>query len=224
MKLLGLTGNIACGKSTLADLLKQRGAEVLDADKLVHELYCNADFSRQVAALFKSQDVLNAAGMIDRAQLGSLVFGDANALRRLEEFVHPEVADLRDEKLRALRNQNQPPEVVVIEAVKLIESSQAADCEEVWCVLCSPQIQLRRLMETRGLSESDARARLDAQPTLGQKQSLMAACGVPLICVSNDGSLQDLQARVETHWNEFWKRKTTSSKLEKMPVETSFAL
>ena len=76
MNLLGLTGNIACGKSTVAALLCRRGAAVLDADLLVHELYSDREFSREVAGLFDA-DVLNSLGMVDRRKPSTLVFGDA---------------------------------------------------------------------------------------------------------------------------------------------------
>lgn len=203
MKFLGLTGNIACGKSTVGAFLKERGAAILDADKLVHELYTQADFSRQVAALFEGEEILDACGLVDRAKLGAVVFNDAAALRRLELLTHPAVAALRDEKLRALQSQSEPPPVVVIEAVKLIESAQAGNYRQVWCVICSPQKQLQRMMETRGLSEDQARARLAAQPTLSHKQSLLAALDIPLICIENNGSVEALEKRVEELWNAF---------------------
>lgn len=209
MKLLGLTGNIACGKSTVGALLKERGAALLDADKLVHELYSDTDFSRQVAALFSSWEILTASKTVDRARLGAVVFKDAVAMRRLELLVHPAVAALRDEKLHDLQRQDKLPCVVVIEAVKLIESAQAGNCREVWCVICSPEKQLQRLMETRGLTEREARARLDAQPSLSQKQSLLAALNIPLVCIENNGSLENLKERVENRWHEFLRHEAS---------------
>jgi len=203
MRILGLTGNIACGKSTLAALLKARGATILDADKLVHELYADAHFSQQIAELFQGHEVLNATGTVDRARLSTLAFQDSDAMRRLEALVHPAVAALRDEKLRALESLETAPAVVVLEAVKLIESAQAERCEEVWCVVCSPENQLQRMIQTRGLSQAQAQARLDAQPTMSQKKSLLAALEIPFVCIENDGTLEDLKQNVDRLWQKF---------------------
>lgn len=202
MKLLGLTGGIACGKSTLAALLRKKGAAIIDADLLVRELYSDPNFTSQVAALFAGQEILDSSGAIDRARLSTLVFGNAQLLRKLELVVHPAVAALRDEKLRELKGQNKPPEVVVLEAVKLIESGQARDCREVWCVMCSPQTQLRRLMENRSLSEDEARARLATQPPFEEKQRILDALGIALIRIENEGSLAAMEARVQQQWNQ----------------------
>jgi dephospho-CoA kinase len=204
VKILGLTGDIACGKSTVAALLENFGASVLDADVLVHELYADLAFASQVAALFPAR-VLDARGAVDRKALGKVVFGDAAALRQLEALVHPAVATLRAEKLRVLRAQKPAPQAVVIEAVKLIESGQATVCEEVWCVTSTPEIQLRRLMEARALGESEARARLQAQPSREAKRARMeySAPGVPLVFIENNASLQELRQVVEAQWRRF---------------------
>lgn len=201
MKLLGLTGGIACGKSTLADLLRKKGAVVIDADQLVHEMYSEPEFARRVASLFEA-DVLDAQGRVDRARLGALVFGNKAALQRLELLVHPEVASRREQKLREFSEQTPPPPVAVLEAVKLIESGQANDCDVVWCVVCSPDTQLRRLIEKRSMPEEAARARLASQPPFEEKQRILAEQGVPLVCIHNDGSLPEMEEQVQQHWND----------------------
>ncbi len=200
--LLGLTGGIACGKSSVARLLAARGAIVLDADAIVHELYAEPKFAARVAALFEA-DVRRADGTIDRAALGRIVFADKLALRRLETLVHPAVAALRDEKLRALNELTPRPPAVVLEAVKLIEAGQAELCALVWCVVCEPDVQLRRLMTTRGLSEADARARLANQPSLQEK--IAALKDIPLLFIENNGTEDELQRRVDGEWTAFLK-------------------
>jgi len=201
MKLLGLTGGIACGKSTLAQWLRQQGAAIIDADQLVHELYSNPSFARQVAALFEAE-ILDAHGAIDRSKLSTLVFGNPESLQKLESLVHPAVAALRDEKLRELSGQIEPPQVAVLEAVKLIESGQAAQCDAVWCVMCSPETQLQRLMQNRHLSEKQARARLAAQPNFEAKQRILDALNIPLIRIQNDDSPAAMQADAQHYWNQ----------------------
>ena len=201
MKLLGLTGNIACGKSTVASLLRDRGAAVIDADLLVHELYSDTAFAAQVAALF-GESVRNSLGMIDRQALGAIVFSDAAALRCLELLVHPAVGELREKKLAELAARAQPPQVVVLEAVKLLESGQGRECHVVWCVRCRPETQLRRLTVIRGLIEDEAQKRLDSQPSYEAKLQLAQEQDVPLVFVENDGTPEELQERVGALWQE----------------------
>ena len=200
--LIGLTGGIASGKSTVARLLKERGAVHLDADALVHELYADENFAARVQSLFETP-ILDAQGLVERAQLGKIVFDDAKALKRLEKLVHPAVARLRDEKLR----ENADAECIVLEAVKLVEARQAEKCDVVWCVWSNPAVQLRRLMETRNLSEAEARARLAHQPPLEVKRELLKheslkrrANQVPFVVIENNGTLQELEEAVGEQW------------------------
>lgn len=205
MRVLGLTGDIACGKSTVAQILSERGAHVIDADLLVRELYSDPIFARRVVELFADHFAGNSAtsvlslthhdGSINRAALGDLVFSDPRALRQLEALVHPAVALLRDEKLQTLHRLDAPPAVVVLEAVKLIESGQARDCDVVWCVTCRPDFQAQRLMDKRGLSAAAARARVAAQPGLKAKRAALGA--VPFVEIENNGSLDELTCRVQ---------------------------
>ena len=209
MFVLGLTGDIACGKSTVARMLAARGAAVLDADALVHELYADRNFARRVAALFESPGgvtsppILTPDGTIDRVALGALVFRDAASLARLEAMVHPAVAELRErkiEELRARTSQAVSSQVVVLEAVKLIESGQAKICAAVWWVTSRPALQIRRLMEERGLSEAQARERLQRQPAPEAKRALLGA--TPLVVIENNGTLEDLERQVEAQWEK----------------------
>jgi dephospho-CoA kinase len=144
------------------------------------------------------QSLTHVDGSINRQALGQLVFADAAALYQLEALVHPQVAALRAEKLAQLRNSPQPPPAVVLEAVKLIESGQAQGCDVVWCVVCEPEVQLQRLMLHRGLSESEARARLKNQPDSAAKQERLGT--VPLRLIPNNGTLDELRERVAHEW------------------------
>lgn len=209
MFLLGLTGDIACGKSTVARLLQERGAAHIDADALVHELYQTSDFARQLQSHLRDvapenrvlDSLLDEHGHINRRALGTLVFNNAALLRQLEARVHPAVAQLREEKLQGLRNAVVPPRVVVLEAVKLVESGQARGCHRVWWVTASPETQKQRLIAHRGLSEEAAQIRLDNQPPRQSKLQRLEEWKIPLDLIPNDGSLSDLRARVEAAWN-----------------------
>ncbi|HEX8464016.1 MAG TPA: dephospho-CoA kinase [Abditibacterium sp.] len=198
MRILGLTGDIACGKTSVAQMLEDFGAVTLDADLLVRELYADRAFAARVQALFETP-ILDPNAGVDRVKLGALVFGNAAQLRRLEVLVHPAVAAVRKEKLRALEASGQ--KVVVLEAVKLLESGQGTVCDAIWCVVCSAQVQIERLMTRRGLSEAQARARLQNQPSREAKQNL--AQPTPLVWLENDGDFAELRALVARHWTLF---------------------
>lgn len=197
MKILGLTGDIAAGKSTVARLLQARGAAHLDADLGVHELYAQPAFAATVAGQFG--DVLAKSGGVDRTKLGSVVFSNPAKMAQLEALVHPAVAKLRREQLQKLREQEE--RAVVIEAVKLLESGQGHDCDEIWCVVAWQNVQLGRLMNDRRMARDDAQQRLDAQPSPEAKRAL--AGRVPLHFLSNNGTLAGLEERVDAQWTRF---------------------
>ena len=197
MKILGLTGDIACGKSTVARLLGERGAVHLDADLQVRELYGDLDFAAQLAARFG--DVTSDSGAVDRAKLAALVFDDPDTLRDLENLVHPAVAALRARQLAQLRARN--CDVAVVEAVKLLESGQGAVCDEIWCVVAAPAVQLQRLIENRELTAKQARARLASQPSRAAKEKL--AGDIPIVWIDNSGTPAQLEQIVARQWKRF---------------------
>lgn len=197
MKVLGLTGDIAAGKSTVGRLLQARGAAHLDADLGVRELYARPAFAQKVVDLVG--DVLDESGGVDRVKLAALVFGNNDKLRELEVLVHPAVAELRREQLETLKQSG--AQAVVVEAVKLLESGQGRECDEVWCVRAWRSVQLQRLMNERHLGRDEAELRLKVQPSPEAKRAL--AGDVPLVFIENNGSLADLEARVEWHWQRF---------------------
>jgi len=189
--LIGLTGNIATGKSLVARMLGSLGAHVIDADALVHQLQRRGTpVWASIVGEF-SEGILCADGEIDRAKLGALVFSDSEALRRLESIVHPAVGA---EIERQLANLEPPGQVVVIEAIKLIEAGLHKRCDTLWVVTSRPEVQLKRLMRTRGLSEVDAQVRIAAQPPQSEKAALAD------VVIENDTTVSDLRAQVERQW------------------------
>lgn len=188
---IGVTGNIACGKSTVSNMLGQLGAEVIDADKVVHTLMQpKSEVWRRIVEEF-GQGVLKPNGEIDRAVLGSIVFDDAEALRRLERIVHPAVTAA----VRAMV-QHSKAKVVVVEAVKLIEAGMHRGYDSVWVVTCRHEQELARLMRERGLTREEAEARLGAQPSLEEK--LRQAD----VVIDNSGSLEDTRRQVKAGWEK----------------------
>ena len=146
--LLGLTGNIACGKSSVGRLLAERyGADYIDADRLVHELYAaGTPETRAIAERFGA-DLLTADGTIDRRRLGDLVLADPAALRDLEAILDPGVRRAIEHRI-----ESSTASVVVLDAMRLIEAGLAARCDAVWVVACEPEAQVQRLHRQRAAS------------------------------------------------------------------------
>lgn len=194
MYIIGLTGNIATGKSTVARLLAACGAEVIDADVLAHETMApGSAVWRAIRDAFGTA-VVAGDGSIDRRALGQIVFSDPHALVRLEKIVHPAVRRLLLRRLAALRRRQEPPRVVVIEAIKLIEGGLAPLCDALWVVVAPREVQVRRLVCSRNLSPADAALRVDAQPPQEEKQALAD------VVLVNAGKLVDLKRQVREAW------------------------
>ena len=193
--MIGLTGNIASGKSTVAALLIQRGAAHIDADALVHEMYQpGTDVTTALVEEFGT-GILNSEGGIDRKALGAIVFSDPVALRTVESITHPRGGPMTMEKVQAILAERNPP-AIVLEAVKLIESGRYKITDSVWMVVSTPEIQKQRLMEKRGWSEAEAEARLAAQPPIEQRLPFVQ------VLIHNNGTLAELEAQVEQKWHE----------------------
>jgi dephospho-CoA kinase len=158
--LIGLIGPIGCGKSTVAAWLVERGAILIDADRLTRTLMTpESEVTEAIVARFGVEYRL-ADGSVDRSALGRLVFSDRELLAQLEAIVHPAVARLEQDEITAADRRR--PAAIVIEAIKLVETGHAAWCDEVWLVVCKPDAQLARLVR-RGVPEKDARQRIAAQ-------------------------------------------------------------
>lgn len=190
--LIGITGNIATGKSTVDAMLGAKGAEVLDADQVVHELERKGEPTWQRIVERFGREILAPDGELDRARLGQLVFGDPVALRDLELIVHPAV---RDEERRRILEVN-PGTVLVVDAIKLFESGMADSCNSVWAVTAPPEQQLQRLQRQRAMATESAWQRIRAQPSQDEK-----AARADMV-IDNGGSLENTQSQVERAWLE----------------------
>lgn len=193
MRLLGLTGNIATGKSTVLKILREQGAEVIDADALVHGLLGPGTPTTEAVLQTFGEGVRAPGGGVNRAALAQVVFNDPEALRRLEQIVHPAVATEVLERIAAARARPKPPLAVVIEAIKLVESGMTGMLDELWIVIARPEVQRRRLIEQRGMSPEEADARLAAQPSLDK-------LALADVIIENSGSLATLRRQVIEAW------------------------
>lgn len=195
MYLIGLTGNIATGKTTVCDILRTLGAQIIDADQLVHRLLAKGQpVYGQVVSAF-GPTVLAGSGEIDRAALGRIVFADPTALRRLEAITHPAVGVLVEEEVAA-----STAPVVVVDAVKLLESGLDRRCDAVWVVTSNEAQQLERLTQKRGMPAHDARQRIAAQAPQDEKVRRAD------VVIDNSGTLAQTEAQVRRAWAALRRR------------------
>ncbi|MDE3089201.1 MAG: dephospho-CoA kinase [Chloroflexota bacterium] len=198
--LIGLTGNLGSGKSTVRRMLEQLGARGIDADALAHvAMQRGTPTWRAVVDAF-GENILAFNGRIDRRKLGARVFDDADALQKLESIVHPAVGTLTQQ---LLREANDP--VVVVEAIKLIEAGMHLWCDAVWVVRCAPEAALERVRRDRQMSEADARARLAAQTPVDEKVRTAN------VVIDNSGDENTTRAQVERAWRAI-RRETARDK------------
>jgi dephospho-CoA kinase len=166
MKMIGLTGGIATGKSTVARLIAERGIPVLDADQLAREaVEPGQPALAEIAGLWP--EVIGAGGRLDRKRLGAIVFADADARRRLEAILHPRIADLCDARAAALASAGH--ELAFYEASLLVETGRHQDFDGLVVVTASPETQIARAMARDHLTRDQARARIDAQLPMAEK-------------------------------------------------------
>ncbi len=198
--IIGLTGNIAAGKSLVLRMLQELGATPIDADKLTHLLMQKGTPVHHAIVTEFGQVVLDKDGEINRPVLGKIVFSSPKALERLEAITHPSVRQEIKKQVAAAKTQ-----VVAIEAVKLFESGLASDCHAKWLIVARPDIQLKRLVERRHMPADQAKLRLKAQPPVEQ---LVSKADVVL---DNSGELAKTWSVVKKHFNALLQAKTGTS-------------
>ena len=197
MLLVGLTGGIGSGKSTVARMLEERGAVVFDADLLAREAVEPGTQGHTAVIERFGADVLAPGGVLDREALASIVFADPSARRDLEQIVHPEVRRLFAEGSEAYRDTDR---IVVFSAPLLVESGMHTAFEILVVVSATVATQIERLMRQRGMSEQAIRARIDAQAPLEDKAA------VADFLVDNEGTLAELESQVERLWHDLSAR------------------
>ena len=189
---IGLTGGIAAGKSTVSERLGALGAHVIDADRVGHRVLMRegGEAYEGVVAAFGAE-ILDEAGEIARPRLGRLVFADPTRLAELNRLTHPPMAERMRDEIEEVRAQPSPPPFIVLDAAVLFEAGWDALCGEVWTVSTAPERALERLVTRNRLSPEAARARIDAQ--LGNAEREARADRV----IRNDGSLDALAGAVD---------------------------
>lgn len=192
MILVGLTGGIGAGKSTVSSLLAERGAVIVDADAIVRELQASGGAIVQRLADRFGEGVVGADGSLDRAAVAAIVFHDEQALKDLNAIVHPAV---REEMARRVDAERGSDHVVVLDIPLLVENPRK-DLAAVLVVDVPVDVAVQRLVSARGMDEADARARIANQAS--REDRLALATHV----IDNSGDLDALRARVDEVWQE----------------------
>lgn len=187
--ILGITGNIATGKSTVVKMLVSRGAHHIDADEVYHELVAPGQPLLRTLVDHFGAGILAEDGSLDRKALGAIVFSDPARLAELDALTHPAVIAESDRRAFAIDNG-----VVILDAVKLIESGHAHVCDAVWLVTASEDKQVDRLIARNNITTEEAQRRIAAQPPLAPKR---AHSDLEIV---NDGTLKELQQKVDAAW------------------------
>lgn len=202
--IIGLTGNIATGKSVVRKMLEHLEAYTIDADALSHRaIAAGSPGYKAVVDLF-GKWILDAEGQIDRTKLGRVTFADPAAMQKLESIIHPLVRQAIDILARRATQK-----VVVIEAIKLLDGDLYKLCDSIWVTQTTPEIQLARLVQKRGMTEADARQRITAQ---GDGKDKLARANV---VIHNSGSFEDTWRQVSAAWQTLFPATDTG------PVEVA---
>lgn len=203
MFVIGLTGGIASGKSTVTRFFADRGVPVIDADILGHRTYepGSPTFVAVVEAF--GPELVAADGTIDRRVLGGKVFGKPDELKRLTDIVWPGIRRLATDEIADLTEKGHP--LVVLEAAVLLEAGWDDLADEVWVVVVEPDAAVQRLAVRNGMDEDAARARIASQ--LSNAERVAGAT----IVIQNNGTLEALNAAIEREWNALQERLTTSA-------------
>ena len=195
---IGLTGGIAAGKSTVSRLLAERGAHVIDADSVGHAVIMpEGEAYPEVVAAFGAE-ILNEDGTISRRKLGSIVFSDPDRLAELNGISHPSMAArmAREIESARLRGNGGRPPLIVLDAAILFEAGWDALCDEVWTVEAPPEVAVARLVERKQMTPEQARARLEAQMSNAGRARRARRV------IRNEGSMEALRREVGRVWSD----------------------
>ena len=199
MRVLGLTGGIASGKSAAAERLKELGAIVLDADRYGHRAYDKDSEGFHAVVNEFGHDIVGEDGEIDRRVLGGKVFGAPDQLKRLTDIVWPVIRQFATAEINELR-EREPQSVIVLEAAVLIEAEWQDLADEVWVIHVETAAAKKRLMDRNNLNDEQAQARIDSQISNKDRAGALRREDRQL------GRLREVRKRIERQWRALQKR------------------
>lgn len=196
MKVIGLTGGIASGKTTVSDILKGHGAVIIDADKISRKIFIkDSPVYKEVVKEF-GNSVLKGDGEIDRKKLGNIVFNDYNKLKKLNEITHPVIIEDIKEKIEKERSIGKE-KAVILDAALLIELKLYEIVDEVWLIVVDTKTQIDRLMERDKLSYEDAANRIKSQMPIEDKMKHAD------FLINNCRDINTLKKQIDLFWKRF---------------------
>jgi len=191
--IIGLTGGIACGKSTVAQMLVDRGARLVDADQIAREVVLPGSPALEEIADRFGRIVLKEDGTLDRKRLGEIVFSDPQAKRDLEQILHPRIRQLIRERKESLAAEH-PRRPVIVDIPLLFESGMTEGYDEIMVVYVPEEVQLRRLMERDGLTTEQAMNRIRSQMPIEEKKRRAD------VVIDNSGTLKETEDQIIDYW------------------------
>jgi dephospho-CoA kinase len=198
MKVVALTGGIACGKGTVSEMLTELGAAVIDADIIGHEIITPGKPAWHEVVQAFGDSILRPDGTVDRKRLGKIVFGDAEARRKLNAITHPRILGEIQVRLADLARSDE--KVAIVEAALIGEVDAATPFDSLIVVYASPRAQIARLIDRDGLSEEEARSRIEAQMPAAEKKKQAD------YVINNSGSIEKTREQVEALWRELTEK------------------
>ncbi len=193
MKIIGLTGGIASGKSTVSNLLKELGAHIIDADRIAREIVHPGSEALAEIVMAFGKGLLNADGTLKRGELSRIVFNDPEALQKLNRITHPRIIAAIRAHIQQESGRNA---ILILDAALLIELNLRVLVDETWLVCVRPETQIERLLQRESMCRADAEKIIRAQLPLEEK---MKAAD---ICIDNNGSIEVLRDRIKKLWDE----------------------
>ena len=195
MRVIGFTGGIGSGKSTVSQYLAELGATIVDADKVGHEALKRSDVKQEISANF-GREVFGPDGEIDRKKLGPVVFGNPEALAKLNHIMHKRMRLMMEDKIAQFRREG--VSVLVLEAAVLLETDADWDkiVDEIWVAVSPEATVIKRMKEQRGMTEEQTRARINAQ--MSNEEKIKRAS----VVINNDGSLDEMKREVKKLWQK----------------------
>ncbi len=198
MYVIGLTGGIGSGKTTVAQMLERKGAALLSADQVGHEVYEPGRPAWQEIVDAFGREVVAADGTIDRKKLGGIVFSDPEQLRRLNAITHPRMKELMREKLEGERDRG--TSVAVLEAALLFDAGWDDLTDEVWVTAATPEVAAQRTAERSGLSTEEVLSRIRAQ--MSDEERIARS----QVVIDTNCALGETETQVDKEWRQLLAR------------------